>query len=75
MRNRLDTLSPDSLIKLGIKANIRGTHSLLGKFDDRLNSPRSTLLERTTVYALMKVNCLLIGGNVLKGRASLATSL
>jgi len=75
MRDRLDTLSPDSLVKLGVEANIGGTHGLLSKFNDGLDSPWSTFLERATMHAPVKVDCLFIGSNVFEGRTRLATGL
>jgi len=75
MRDRLDTLSPDSLVKLGVEANIGGTHGLLSKFNDGLDSPWSTFLEGATMHAPVKVDCLFIGSNVFEGRTRLATGL
>lgn len=45
VRNGLDTLCPQRLVELGVNTDVRGTHRLLCKLDDRLDGPGSTLLE------------------------------
>ena len=39
------TASPNLFIEAGVDANVSGTHGLLGKLLDLLDSPRSPLLE------------------------------
>ena len=67
-----DTLRPDRLVELGVKANVGGAHRLLGELDYGLDSMGSPLLERTAVHALVQVDGVFTGDDVLEGRARLA---
>lgn len=75
MGNRLDTLRPHSLVKLGVDSHIRSAHRLGGEVDDRLDGPRSTLFEGSAVHALVHVDGVLPGDDILEGRALLAAGL
>ena len=72
MGHALDTLCPDRLVELGVKTHVAGAHSLLRELDYGLDSMGGPLLERTSVHALVQVNCVLPGDDVLEGRARLA---
>ena len=75
MGYRLDTLRPDSLVKLGVDSHIRSAHRLLCEVNDRLDSPWGTLFEGSAVHALVEVDGVLPGDDVLEGRALLAAGL
>ena len=70
--NRLDALCPESLVELGVEADVGGTHGLLGELDYGLDGMGGPLLERTAVHALVQVDGVLPGDDVLGGRARLA---
>lgn len=72
MRNALDTLCPDGLVKLGIEADVLGAHRLLCEVDYRLDGMRGPLLEGATVYELVQVDGVFTGDDVLEGRTCLA---
>ena len=72
MRNGLDALRPECLVELGVEADVRGAHRLLGEVNDGLDGPGSTLLEGTAVDALMEMDGILASHNILEGRARLA---
>ena len=68
----LDTLRPQRLVELGVKADVRGAHRLLRELNNRLDGPGSTLLEGAAVDALVEVDGVFAGHNILEGRACLA---
>ena len=72
MRNGLDALRPECLVELGVEADVRGAHRLLGELDDGLDGPGSTLLEGAAVDALVQVDGVFAGHDILEGRACLA---
>ena len=69
--NSLYSLRPDSLVELGVQADVGGTHRLLRKVNHRLNGPGSVLLERAAVEALVRVDRALAGDDVLEGGTGL----
>lgn len=71
----LDTVLPHLLVELGVKTNVLGTHGLLGESDDLLDGAGSALLEGDVVDALVKVDGVLAGHNIVKGRAGLLALL
>jgi len=73
--NGLDTLRPDSLVEFGVEPHIGGPHCLLGEVDHGFDGPGGTLFEGAAVHALVKVNGVLPGNDILEGRASLAACL
>jgi len=75
MRHALNTLSPDSLVKLGVDADIGGAHSLLGELDDGLDGPWGALFEGSAVHELVEVDGVFPGDDVLEGGALLAAGL
>lgn len=72
MGHALDTLGPDRLVELRVKADIGSAHGLLGELDYGLDGMRGPLLERTAVHALVQVDGVLPGDDVLESRARLA---
>ena len=68
----LDALCPDSLVQLGVKTDVLGAHRLLGKVDDGLDGPGSALLEGAAVDALVEVDGVFAGHDILEGGARLA---
>ena len=72
MGNRLDALCPESLVELGVEADVLGAHGLLGELDHRLDSMGGTLLEGATVHALVQVDGVFTGDDVLESGARLA---
>lgn len=68
----LDTLGPDRLVELGVEANVLGAHGLLSELDHRLDGMGGPLLEGATVHALVQVDGVFTGDDVLEGRARLA---
>lgn len=75
VRNRLDSLGPNSLVELGVETNVGRAHSFLSKVDNGFDGPRSTLFEGTAMHAFMEVDSVFAGDDVLQRRASLAASL
>ena len=71
----LDTVLPYLLVELGVEADILGAHGLLGEGDDLLDGAGSTLLEGNVVDALVEVDGVLAGHDIVKGRAGLLTLL
>ncbi len=71
----LDALGPDGLVELGIQADVGGAHRLLRKVNHRLNGPGGALLERAAVHALVQVDGVLAGDDVLERGAGLAAGL
>ena len=68
----LDTLRPQRLVELGVKADVRGAHRLLRKVDDGLDGPGSTLLEGAAVNTLVEMDGVFARHDILEGRARLA---
>ena len=68
----LDALSPQCLVELRVDADVLGAHRLLRKVDDRLDSVRRPLLERTTMHALVQVHSIFARYNILQRRPRLA---
>lgn len=75
MRNGLDALCPDSLVKFGVDPHVRCTHCLVGKIDDGFHSPWGPLFERTAMHAFVQVDSVLAAYDVLERGAGLAASL
>ena len=69
VRNGLDALRPERLVELGVEADVRGAHRLLGEVDDGLDGPRSALLEGAAVDALVKVDGVFARYDVFEGGA------
>ena len=69
----LDALSPDRLVELGVEADVLGAHGLLRELDDRLHGMGGPLLEGVTVHALVQVDGVFTGDDVLERRAGLAS--
>ena len=63
----LNTTRPDSLVQRGVKTNVLGTHSLLSKSLDSLDSMRSTLSQRATKDMLVHVDGVLTSDNISEG--------
>lgn len=72
MGNALDTLRPDSLVELGVEANVLGAHCLLCELNYGLDGMGSSLLEGTAVHTLVQMDGVFTGHHILEGRASLA---
>ena len=70
--DRLDALRPERLVELGVEADVLGAHGLLGELDDRLYGMGGTLLEGAAVDALVEVDGVLAGHDILERRARLA---
>jgi len=66
VRNGLDALSPECLVEFGVKSNVLCSHFLLCECDDGFYSPWSTFLEGTTMNALVKMDGVLAGDNILQ---------
>ena len=75
MGHALDALGPDRLVELGVEADVGGAHGLLGELDYGLDGMGGPLLERTAVHALVQVDGVFAGDDVLEGRARLARLL
>jgi len=67
VRDTLDTLLPDLLVQLGVDADIRRLHSLLGEGLDLLDSLGSPLLEGDAVQSLVHVDGVLAGDDLVDG--------
>ena len=72
MRHILNTLRPQLLVQLRVQTHVFGAHRLLRKVHDGFDRPRGTLFERPPVHALVQVDGVLAGDDVLEGRARLA---
>ena len=72
MGDVLDATCPERLVELGVDADVGGAHGLLGEVDDGLDGPGRTLLEGAAVHALVEVDGVFAGDDVLEGRACLA---
>jgi len=75
MGNSLDSLSPDSLVEFGVQSHISGSHRFLGKVDHGFDGPGSSLFEGAAVHALVEMDGVLPGNDILQRRASLAACL
>ena len=71
----LDAAGPERLVELGVDTDVLGAHRLLGKVDDGLDGVGGTLLEGAAVHALVEVDGVLPGNDILEGRTSLAACL
>lgn len=69
MGHILNTLGPQLLVQLGINAHVLGAHRLLCELHHALYGPRGALLERAAVHALVHVDRILAGDDVLERRA------
>ena len=69
----LDAALPESLVELGVDADVRGAHRLLCEVDDGLDSPGSALLEGAAVNTLVEVDGVFAGHDILEGGARLAS--
>lgn len=72
MGNVLDALGPEVLVELGIESDVLRAHGLLREIDDGFDCPRCALLEGTAVDALVHVDGVLAGDDVLEGGPGLA---
>ena len=75
MGDGLDALRPERRGELGVKADVGGAHRLLRKVHNGLDGPRRALLEGAPVHALVQVDGVFAGDDILKGRARLAAGL
>lgn len=66
-----DTASPELLVELGIKPDVRGAHRLARKLCDGLDGGGGTALEGPAVYTLVQVDGVLPGHDILQRRAGL----
>jgi hypothetical protein len=66
-----DTLSPNSLVQLGVNPDILHTHSLLRKLHNGLDGPGCPVLETAAMNSLVEVNGVLAGDNILECGAGL----
>jgi len=67
----LNTLAPNSLVKLGVHANILSAHHLGGELADGTDGTRSTLLESAAVEALVEIDGVLAGNAIRSDRLGL----
>ena len=67
----LDTTSPDSLVELGVEADVLGAHRLLREIYNGLDGPRCALLERAAVHPFVEVDRVLASHDVVE-RGALA---
>ena len=72
VRHVLNTLRPESLVELGVEADVLGAHRLLREIYNGFDGPRCALLERAAVHPLVDMDGVLAGDDVLEGRARLA---
>lgn len=75
VRNGLDPLCPNSLVKLGVETNVGCAHSVLSEGNNGFHGPRGTFFEGAAMHAFVEMDCVLAGDYVLEGRTSLAASL
>ena len=68
----LDALRPESLVELGVDADVGRAHRLLRELDHGLDGMGGPLLERAAVDALVEVDGVFAGDDVLEGRMGLA---
>lgn len=69
MRHVLNTLGPQLLVQLRVDPHVFRPHRFLRKLDDALHGPWCALLERAAVHALVEVDGVLAGDDVLEGGA------
>ena len=72
MGDGLDALRPERLVELGVEADVGGAHRLLRELDDGLDGVGGALLEGAAVDALVEVDGVLAGHDILERRARLA---
>ena len=72
MGHALDATGPEFLVELGVDADVGGAHRLLRELDNGLDGVRGALLEGAVVDALVQVDGVFAGDDVLEGRARLA---
>ena len=70
--NRLDTTGPQRLVEFGVEPDIGGAHCLLGELYNGLDGMGGTLLEGAAVDALVEVDGVLAGHDILECGARLA---
>ena len=69
MRNSFDALCPKSLVKFRVESHVICAHCFACKFDDGFDSPGNTSFKRSTMNALMEVDGIFPGYDILEGRA------
>ena len=67
----LNTLRPESLVELGVEADVLGAHRLLRKVYNGLDGPRCALLERAAVHPFVEVDRVLASHDIVE-RGALA---
>ena len=67
----LNTLRPESLVELGVEADVLGAHRLLRKIYNGLDGPRCALLERAAVHPFVEVDRVLASHDIVE-RGALA---
>jgi hypothetical protein len=65
VRNRLNSLCPNSLVELGVETNVGCAHRLLSEGDNRFHGPRGTLFEGAAMHAFVEVDSVFAGDDVL----------
>ena len=75
MRHVLNTLRPKLLVQLRVQTHVFGAHRLLREVNDGLDGVGGTLLEGAAVDALVEVDGVLAGHDVLERGARLAALL
>ena len=73
MRDALDTARPEFLVEFGVDSDVGGAHGFRSELDNGLDGVRSSLLERSSVDALMEVDGVFPRHDILESRASLAS--
>lgn len=68
----LDALRPESLVELGVDADVLRAHRLLRKLDYGLDGMGGPFLERPAVHPLVQMDGVFTGDDVLESRARLA---
>lgn len=74
-REVLDTVLPHLLVELGVQTDVLGAHGFLGEGDNLLDGAGSALLEGDVVDALVQVDRVLAGHNIVQGRSGLLALL
>ena len=75
MGDGLDALRPELLVELRVQPDVGGAHRLLRELDDGLYGVGGALLEGAAVDALVEVDGVLAGHDVLERGARLAALL
>ncbi len=68
----LDALCPESLVEFGVETDVRGAHRLVREVNDGLDGPGGALLEGAAVDALVEVDGVFAGHDILERGALLA---